>query len=141
MRLNELVDVIKNNINKYKEDKWFYPQDLLDLLEIYDHIEIDFNVFKKYDIYTWICTDTQVGISAYTLNDNLVCIGYKPYRKYDETFYFTSKNDYEDLYNYLISLSKKSFEHKIQTIDDNINIDLIKMCDDIEYKSNVKKSI
>jgi hypothetical protein len=46
---------------------------------------------KAYYYQTHRCTDTQVGSKAYYLDDELVAISHKPFRKTNEYFQFASK--------------------------------------------------
>ena len=41
--------------------------------------------------YSWICTDTKVGILVYYLDGTPVCISFKPYRKASVDFFWLSE--------------------------------------------------
>lgn len=102
----DLLEKILNNKNNLKEETWFYPQELSQHFQIYDNIPIDNRLTKKW-FESWICTDTQVGIAVYFLDDELVCISWQPYRKSDEEFWFISEKLAKKVYDYLLNLSKK----------------------------------
>lgn len=50
----------------------------------------EINELVSYFGYSWICTDTRVGLRFYFLNDELVCASFQPGRKSDESFDWVS---------------------------------------------------
>jgi hypothetical protein len=99
----ELLQKILDNKDNLKEDRWFYPESLLEEFEIYDHISTDGRLTKKW-FESWTCTDTTVGIAVYFLDGELICVSWKPYRKSDEEFWFISEELGKKLYDYFLSL-------------------------------------
>lgn len=127
----DLLQKILNNKENLKEDKWFYPQGLLDEFEIYECINIsNFKLSKKW-FESWTCTDTEVGIATYFLDNELVCISWQPYRKSTEEFWFVSEELGKKLYDYLWSLTEK--DDKTFRLVDNLP-DLEEYSSKIEYK-------
>ena len=99
----ELLQKILENKENLKQDKWFYPQELLEEFEIYESISVDDRLTKKW-FESWICTDTEVGIAVYFLDNELICVSWQPYRKSDEEFWFISEELGKKLYDYFLSL-------------------------------------
>lgn len=112
----ELLQKILDNKDNLKEDKWFYPETLLEEFGIYESINADNRLTKKW-FESWICTDTEVGIAVYFLDDELVCVSWKPYRKSDEEFWFVSEDLGKKLYDYLWSLTGKD-EKTFRLVDE-----------------------
>ena len=55
-------------------------------------------------IFSWYCTDTWVGVRAFYLNEELVCVAYQLGRKYDSTFHWVSQETKTKTRDYLNSL-------------------------------------
>jgi len=123
-----LVQKILENKDKLKEDKWFYPESLLGEFSIYESIETPIRLSKKW-FESWTCTDTEVGIAVYFLDDELVCISWKPYRKSAEEFWFCSEKLGKKLYDYLWSLTGR-YEKTFRLVD--------KLPDLEEYSSKIE---
>ncbi len=71
----EILQTIIDNINHLKDDKWFYPEDLLSEFEIYDYIEVnEESRLKKKWFKSWICTDTEVGMFQKSWETNYIII-------------------------------------------------------------------
>jgi len=81
--------------------------------------------------HTWMCTDTYVGIRVWYLDDKPVCISFKPYRKYDESFYWIDNNSFDETFRYALSL-KENEKPVYQTIQDMA--DIADQAVGIEYK-------
>ncbi len=103
-----LLQTILENKENLKEEKWFYPEDLLSEYQIYEYLEVndDKRLQKKW-FKSWICTDTEVGISVYFLDGEVVCVSWQPYRKSDEEFWFISEELGNKLHDYFLSLIEK----------------------------------
>jgi hypothetical protein len=100
--------------------------------EIYEFLTQPDNPRLTYCYYhRWICTDTEVGIRVWYLDDKPVCISFKPYRKYDESFYWIDNNSFEETFRYAISL-KQDEKPTYQTIQDMA--DIADQAVGIEYK-------
>lgn len=59
---------------------------------------------KAYWLESWYDTDTWVGVKAYELDRELVCISRRKGRKYPEEFTFVDAIRKQDLFDYLLSL-------------------------------------
>lgn len=126
-----LLQKILDNKDNLKEDEWFYPESLLEEFQIYESIDMDnFRLSKKW-FESWTCTDTEVGIAVYFLDDELVCISWKPYRKAYEEFWFVSEELGKKLCDYLWSLTGKD-EKNFRLVDKLP--DLEEVASRIEYK-------
>ena len=86
--------------------------------------------YRKY--HSWICTDTNVGIDVWYLDDNPVCISYKPFRKATINFYWLSREKYQIV---------KLYIHSLQVIDDQFDgstihnmPDILTSAKQIDYK-------
>ena len=68
--------------------------------EIYEFEQPKENERLTYCYYhRWICTDTEVGIRVWYLDDEPVCISWQPYRKSNETFGWISKDKFNEVRN------------------------------------------
>jgi hypothetical protein len=110
--------------------------------EIYEYLQQD-EVRLTYCWYhTWMCTDTYVGIRVWYLDNKPVCISYKPYRKYDENFYWLSSEDFDETHRYAMSL-REDGDMKYSLVQD-IETDFTESAKGIEYKQfesfNLKKA-
>ena len=102
----KLRDII-NNVDKSESNSCSIEVDkiLQDLIGNYlGNPEKDCEKLKAYFFAKSICTDTWVGWRAYFLDDEVVAISNQPYRKYDETFQWVSKEAANKTYEYLMSL-------------------------------------
>ena len=66
---------------------------------------------KAYYFQTHRCTDTQVGSKAYYLDDELVAISHKPFRKSNERFLFASKEAANKVRDFLKSVIQEPEIH------------------------------
>ena len=112
--------------------------------EIYEYLYQSEDLPKLTYCYyhRWICTDTEVGIRIWYFENKPVCISYKPYRKSDETFGWLSKNDFEKVRTYAISL--QDVVSDINIIDDKTILDVVNKFKSIDHKPcerlNIKQS-
>jgi len=134
-----LLQTILENKENLKNEGWFYPEDLLNQFEIYEYLEVndDKRMYKKW-FKSWICTDTEVGIAVYLLDDEVMCISYQPYRKSDENFWFVSEESVGKLHDYFLSLIRKE-RPKFKLIEDIPEID--KRAKEIEYGNFIFSAI
>lgn len=74
--------------------------------EIYEYLEQPLDEERlRYCYYQrWICTDTEVGIRVWYFDDVPVCVSVKKYRKSDEVYYWLSRNRFDKVYKYVLSL-------------------------------------
>lgn len=112
--------------------------------EIYDwFVQPNGNERLTYCYYhKWICTDTEVGIRVWYFDNEPVCISWKPYRKSKEEFGWISKEKFNDVKKYTISLLKKNDDDfKVNIIDDKtINI-ILEDFNRIKYKEFEERNI
>ena len=100
--------------------------------DIYEYLQQD-EIRLTYCYYhTWMCTDTYVGVRVWYLDNNVVCISFKPYRKSDEIFYWLSVQNFEEVHRYAQSLREPD-NPTYKTVQD-IDEDFIEIAKSIEYK-------
>lgn len=126
-----LLQTILENKDNLKEDYWFYPGTLLEEFEIYEYLGLADKRLQKKWFEQWTCTDTQVGIAVYFLDDEIICISWQPYRKSDEEFWFVSEELGNKLYKYLLSLIEKD-KKEFRLVDKLPNLE--GLSSEIEYK-------
>jgi hypothetical protein len=126
----DLLELILQNKESLKDDKWFNTQPLFEEFGIYDDLPIDSRLVKKW-FESWICTDTGVGIAVYFLDEELICISWQPYRKSDEEFYFVSEEMSSKLHKYFLSFMEDDTK-KLNFIS-NLP-DLLEQSSKIDYK-------
>lgn len=80
---------------------------------------------KSYFAYSWICTDTEVGLRMYFLDDEFVCASFQPGRKSDETFYWVSKDTREKVLQAVLETIKETENRNFELIDWNLDISSI----------------
>lgn len=101
--MNEFV---KNIIDTIDTDSAKIEYDIYALCEeefqIYEWIEQEKLGYRNY--YSWICTDTEVGIRVWYFNEEVVAISFKPYRKYNTDFYWKDKGTRDKVFIYIKSL-------------------------------------
>lgn len=72
---------------------------------------------KAYYIVVWYCTDTLVGMNAYFLDDEFVCISIKNARKNDTSYQYLSQETAVKLRNYIRELVEKDTPFEPSLID------------------------
>lgn len=71
-----------------------------------------------YWVSKWNCTDTNCGIRAYFLDDELVCVSTKNYRRDDERFEYVSTDAIAKVRNYVLSLIyNDGFDDDVAIVD------------------------
>ncbi len=63
--------------------------------------------FQVKEVNTWMCTDTLVGLFAYFLDGQFVCLRYQPYRKSDSMFIWASQEAAEMTRDYISSFVRQ----------------------------------
>lgn len=116
-----------------------------DGVDFYNMCEIEFEIYEwlqqpkdnerlTYCYYhRWICTDTEVGIRVWYFDNEPVCISYKPYRKSDEFFGWISKEKFNEVRNYALSL-KDGDDFDVDIIDDETINNIVENSKSINYK-------
>lgn len=103
----KILDIV-NRVNKTKEfqsdvDVATFAHDALFLSNLDSYKDYGDRLTSYYVIH-WICTDTGVGVRIFFLDDEPVAIGVKTARRDDEDIEFLSKESYEKVKTYLLSL-------------------------------------
>jgi len=102
--------------------------------EIYEFLTQPDNPRLTYCYYhRWICTDTEVGIRVWYLDNKPVCISFKPYRKYDEQFYWISPTTFEEVFRYALSLKMDDSYPGYKCVAD-MDTDIFDTAEGIQYK-------
>ena len=111
--------------------------------EIYDYIQQPGdNIRLTYCYYhRWICTDTEVGIRVWYLDNKPVCISYQPYRKSSETFGWLSKDDFDNVREYINSLIVEDTNWDVNVLDNKTINDVVEKFNSIDYKKFEEKNI
>lgn len=73
---------------------------------------------KAVPVYTWYCTDTEVGILAFFLDSELVCLSFQTGRKMDENFYWLSKEAAKSVSDFIETLKNRGAEPQISLLSD-----------------------
>lgn len=61
------------------------------------------NAVKEYYVYSWICTDTRVGLSIITLHDIVVAVARQTARKSDKRVAYLTEVHYNQLRDFMRS--------------------------------------
>lgn len=99
--LREVIDSIKPEDIDYS---WTNLEGLSSHLEVFGAYGEENGLMGEVWLERWVCTDTHVGLKAYFLKGEFVCLSSKPARKSPENFSFVSRKATEDVRNYLLSL-------------------------------------
>lgn len=139
------IDEIVNEIDISKMEAKFV--DLMPLtesqFEIYEWLEQPKDNFRLTYCYyhRWICTDTEVGIRVWYLDNKPVCISWQPYRKSGEEFGWISEEDYNNVKKYVYSLRSDADQSKANIIDDKTINSVIDSFEKIDYKKHEKRNV
>ena len=123
---------ITKNVTTENKNSWFYPQELLNLFEIYDSIDSEKLKIDKFWYHSWMCTDTYVGIAVYVFDGEILAISFKPYRKYNETYYFKDQESAQKLKKHLLELRYDQDNDVYETFSDME--DIISLAESIDHK-------
>jgi hypothetical protein len=105
MNLTEILQKNTNYENQEGKPYWGDEDFLTECgVDGYHYIPLAEHGFTYKDIFTWICTDTDVGLRALYLDDKFICYSYQQYRKSDEEFYWVSKEVYDRVSKFVRSL-------------------------------------
>ena len=137
------IDEILNMIDTSKMENDPHIYDICeDQFQIYEYLDQGGNNRLTYCyLHRWICTDTEVGIRVWYFDNKPVCISWKPYRKYSETYGWISKDDFISVRNYINSLMDNNGDINIKIIDDLTIDEIVREFDNIEYKKGEVKNI
>jgi len=109
MTLKEAIDKI-DKTNPKNEDSPSWGELFYEVFKTHDSFWSDDTRLKSYWVKVWYCTDSYVGIKAYFLDEELVCISDKVARKDSEDFEFVSKETFKKVKEYLKSLIQETEE-------------------------------
>lgn len=84
--------------------------------------------------HRWVCTDTEVGIRVWFLDDIAVCLSFQPYRKSDEQFHWRSEKHFVRVKNYLSSLRVEVFD--VSILDEDTYEEIKAKAKSIDYKAH-----
>lgn len=77
---------------------------------------------KKYWIHSWYCTDTWVGLAAYFMDDELICVTVQKGRKWDEEFQWVSKEAALKVRDFILDIDKDdSREVSLLNLDEDLS--------------------
>ena len=89
--------------------------------------------------HKWICTDTEVGIRVWYFDNEPVCISWRPYRKSNETFGWISKEKFNEVRNYALSLKDDNFD--VYIVDDETINNVVEKFNSIDYKKFEERNV
>ena len=115
----KLLEIIENLDKSEKNRNHIYSEHFIDEFNLSWYDLKEDTRLTSYYILNWYCTDTYVGLAAYFLDDEFVCIGYQEGRKCDEKFEFVS----EELATKVGEYVKSLIIHEPCTSHDYINFD------------------
>ena len=128
--LKMIEDINKGDNNK---DDGFWSMSENEELEIERyHVQAtdkEQSRIQSYYLSHWYCTDTWVGMKVYFFDDEPICVSYQPARKDDEEFSWISKESFNKVKDFYISLYR-----------DKNNIDLINLEEEYGEGYNIEYS-
>ena len=86
--------------------------------------------------HEWLCTDTHVGIYVILLDDEIVGVSFKPYRKYDTTYYWVDSVSKDKVHQHILSLIP-IIETPYNTVND-IPLDILETFERIDKEFDKK---
>jgi hypothetical protein len=119
MKIKDLI----SKIDAFKpSDAWFSLGSLVEELGLTGTIcNEEQDRMKGYYIHVWQCTDTWVGSIAWFLEGEFVYYTFQPARKSDITYHFTSKEAYDKVVEFVMSMLKQEIsEPKYLDLEDEI---------------------
>jgi len=139
IKVNGIIESI--DTSKMETDYVYFYDMCENEFQIYEYLEQPKgnNRLTYCNYNTWICTDTEVGIRVWYFDNEPVCISWKPYRKSDETFGWLSKEKFDIVRNYALSLRDENFDYII--VDDETINNVVKEFNSIEYKKFEKLNV
>lgn len=126
-----------SEIDKSKEDHidWEVLSNIFDIHDLYYSEDTR---LKCYFIKKWYCTDSFVGIRAYFLDDEFICLSNQTGRKMKQEFSFVSRESALKLKDYLESLIEdEEPNYRFDIIDQTSLDEEIPSTYKIEYNSEI----
>lgn len=120
-------------------------------VDIYSMCESEFEIYEWLNqpkdnvrltccyYHSWTCTDTEVGIRVWYLDNNPVCISWQPFRKSNEEFGWLSQEAFDGVKAYIVSLQDNEVKASILS-DDKVN-SVALFFDSIEHKKFEQRNI
>ena len=123
MRIQDLIDAIDmSELSSRHVSFDRFADDLRIAHYSFDWKEDVWDLFaervKAVPIYTWYCTDTTVGIFAFFLDSELVCLSFQAGRKLDENFYWLSKEAAKSVSDFIETLKDENTDIWISLLSD-----------------------
>ena len=139
ININEIIKTI-DTLKMERQGVSFYEMCESEF-EIYEYLEQPKdNERLTYCYYhRWICTDTEVGIRVWYFDNEPVCISWQPYRKSDESFGWISKDKFNQVRNYALSLKDDSLD--VDIVDDETINNVVEKFNSIEYKKFEERNV
>lgn len=114
----KLKDVLEQRNEKFRD---YIGEILFSELNIYNcsftYISDDDEHLKCYFISRWYCTDTYVGLRAYYLDGELVCMSFQSGRRMNEEFTWINNEMKKKTKNYILSLQTDEDENECDFLD------------------------
>jgi hypothetical protein len=109
MKLKEIITNLDTSVNNEDDNVYWYLESFVNEfgLSCYNLQQCQNNIrLKSYWVANHLCTDTRVGIKAYFLDDEFVCMSTKTNRNDDEHLQWLDEVSYRNVKNYIISLQE-----------------------------------
>lgn len=126
-KLNQLLSEVKpEQKNKSFSDEIFLEDFNLSTYDgVFDYDEFS-NHVSQAGLINWICTDTEVGVYAYYLNDEFIAISFQPARKSDKQIVWVNDDLREKMREFIVSIYNKNSQlDQFYLIDDEVTDDII----------------
>lgn len=134
--LRQIISEIDFNNESLENDiNW---DNVTESLRIQDSIWVEQTRLRCFFYERWYCTDTWVGGRAYFLDEELVAVSYQIGRKWDEDIEYISKEAYDKVKSYVISLIEKEEPSFVPSILQDGELD--KLVEDryqVEFNSQI----
>lgn len=111
----KLIDAMKN-VDKSNPERWLPFEDLCNEFGLYGGFEEPADIDQRligYDLVTWICTDTHVGLTVVYFDGEPAATIWQSSRKGDKDWKFVSAEIAKKIYDWIV----KSKEIKFNLID------------------------
>ena len=87
----------------------------------YDYDKFSAGV-KEYYVYSWICTDTRVGLSVITLHGSTIAIAKQTARKSDKQVEYLSEGSYNQLRNFMHSCVIEDTSYSVIDFEEDFDL-------------------
>lgn len=121
----KLIELLKNVDRSNNQIPYNCTEEICRIFHL-DHwlLEDELDKLKFYWIKSWICTDTQVGLAAIYLEDELVASFWQPARKSDEEIRFVSNDAAKKVKKYIETMLKDGNYpiHTVKSLEEEIDL-------------------